>query len=232
MEYGPPCGGVRDDLICEMAARVCPFAASAEVVAWTGEDPPAAPSSELLATAGTRPVVLTDLTVRPFDAGTVVEVSRTLAGSCDALLVGEHQGRPNFPPALMSDLIRDAGAAPWITLSCRDSNRVVLATTIRPRGGLDRLAQLLAEQGRFVDALIDQQRRFAEALLAHPTTAGRWRGPTRIAVADTMPAAHVFGVGPVGPCPWNMCMLVRYRRRHFPRSHAAPSNAVSSADRG
>jgi hypothetical protein len=35
-------------------------------------------------------------------------------------------------------------------------------------GGYDLFAQLLAEQRRFVDALIDQQRRFAEALLAPP----------------------------------------------------------------
>src|SRR6185312_2603495 len=81
---------------------------------------------ELLDRARSRPVVLTDLTVRPFDAANVRAVTGVLAGSCDALLVGEHQGRPDFPPALMAALVRDAGAAPWITLSCRDRNRVVL----------------------------------------------------------------------------------------------------------
>jgi hypothetical protein len=37
-------------------------------------------------------------------------------------------------------------------------------------GGYDLFAQLLAEQRQSVDALIDQQRRCAEALLTHPTT--------------------------------------------------------------
>jgi methylenetetrahydrofolate reductase (NADPH) len=125
MEYGP-CGGVRADLTCEMAPRPCPFAAVPEVVGWTGDPAPAAPPSALLAAMRTRPVVLTDLTVRPFDAGNVAEVAGVLAGSCDALLVGEHQGRPDFPPTVLAELIRAAGAAPWITLSCRDRNRVVL----------------------------------------------------------------------------------------------------------
>jgi methylenetetrahydrofolate reductase (NADPH) len=125
MEYGP-CGGVRDDLTCEMAARPCPFAATGEVVAWSGSAPRPAPDSALLAAARTRPVVLTDLTVRPFDAGSVAGVTAALAGSCDALLVGEHQSRPDFPPTVLAGLVREAGGAPWITLSCRDRNRVVL----------------------------------------------------------------------------------------------------------
>jgi 5,10-methylenetetrahydrofolate reductase len=70
--------------------------------------------------------VLTDLTVRPFDPAGVAAVVGELAGSCDALLVGEHQGRPDFPPTVLAELIRDAGGSPWITLSCRDRNRVVL----------------------------------------------------------------------------------------------------------
>lgn len=117
MEYGP-CGGVRPDLSCEMAPLPCPFATTAEPVAWTGAAPPGRPVGA--------PVVLTDLTVRPYDAGNVTEVCRVLAGSCDGLLVGEHQGRADFPPTVMAGLIRDAGGAPWITLSCRDRNRVVL----------------------------------------------------------------------------------------------------------
>jgi 5,10-methylenetetrahydrofolate reductase len=125
MEYGP-CGGVRADLSCEMADRPCPFAVAGEVVAWTGAPPPAPPRSELLERAPDRPVVMTDLTVRPFDAANVAAVVAELAGSCDALLVGEHQGRPDFPPTVLAGLVLAAGGAPWITLSCRDRNRVVL----------------------------------------------------------------------------------------------------------
>src|SRR4051794_41975088 len=54
MEYGP-CGGVRDDLTCEMAARPCPFAATGEVVAWSGSAPRPAPASALLAAAPAPP---------------------------------------------------------------------------------------------------------------------------------------------------------------------------------
>ena len=53
-------------------------------------------------------------------------VAATLAPSCDAVLVGEHQNRPDFPPALLASMLREAGARPWITLACRDRNRIVL----------------------------------------------------------------------------------------------------------
>ncbi len=56
------------------------------------------------------PLVLTDLTVRPFDAAGLREVVGLLAGSCDGLLVGEHQSRPDFPPTLMAALVAEAGA--------------------------------------------------------------------------------------------------------------------------
>jgi 5,10-methylenetetrahydrofolate reductase len=41
-------------------------------------------------------------------------------------LVGEHQNKPDFPPTVMGRMLLDAGVTPWITLSCRDRNRVVL----------------------------------------------------------------------------------------------------------
>ncbi|WP_114423909.1 methylenetetrahydrofolate reductase [Nocardioides houyundeii] len=127
MTYGP-CGGVRDDASCELDTRPCPFAGpDATVVAW--ERPPSAPTlpgSSLLAAAGRGPVVLTDLTIPPFDPAGVAAVTRTLAGSCDALLVGEHQNRPDFPPTLMAALIAEAGGVAWVTLACRDRNRLVL----------------------------------------------------------------------------------------------------------
>jgi 5,10-methylenetetrahydrofolate reductase len=56
----------------------------------------------------------------------VATLAGILGGSCDALLVGEHQDQPDFPPTLMAQLLLSHGARPWLTLTCRDRNRVVL----------------------------------------------------------------------------------------------------------
>jgi 5,10-methylenetetrahydrofolate reductase len=69
------------------------------------------------------PLVLTDLSVPAADAAALDAVARTVAPSCDAVLVGDHQDRPDFPPTLLARLIADAGANPWVTLACRDRNR-------------------------------------------------------------------------------------------------------------
>jgi 5,10-methylenetetrahydrofolate reductase len=87
----------------------------------------------MLATVPDRPVVLTDLTVRPFDTASIADVSRVLVNSCDAVLVGEHQNRPDFPPAVIAQLLAAAGMRAWVTLTCRDRNRLVLEQEI---GGL------------------------------------------------------------------------------------------------
>ena len=126
MTFGP-CGGVRDDGSCEMRAHPCPFSLTAVPVAWT--DPPRSeppPPSGLLAALATGRAVVTDLSLPPYDAEAVAAMTRLLADSCDAFLVGEHQSRPDFPPVLMAQLIRAAGGVPWLTLACRDRNRVVL----------------------------------------------------------------------------------------------------------
>ncbi len=127
MHYGP-CGGVRPDLTCELGDRPCPFAV-APLPAWTGAAPPPEPPpvpDGLLARAAARPVVLTDLSVVPYSPASVRRVVGLLAGSSDALLVGEHQNSPDLPPTLFAAEVLAAGGRPWTTLTCRDRNRVVL----------------------------------------------------------------------------------------------------------
>ena len=127
MHYGP-CGGVRADLSCELGDRPCPFAAG-PLPPWSGPVPPPEPPLRpdgLLARAAARPVVLTDLTVEPYSPRSVQRVVGVLAAASDALLVGEHQNRPDLPPTLFAAEVIAAGGRPWTTLSCRDRNRVVL----------------------------------------------------------------------------------------------------------
>ena len=153
MVYGP-CGGVRADLSCEMGPFVCPFTRRAPI-AWSpqgdssdgrtvaramaGEDgqqqfhrPPS-----LLAVAAQRPVVLTDFTVRPYDPVSIADVTRVLLDSCDAVLIGEHNNRPDFPPAMLMPMVRELGALSWVTLTCRDRNRVVLEQELAALAALD-----------------------------------------------------------------------------------------------
>ena len=120
MVYGP-CGGVRDDGGCEMASHPCEFIEERHL-----PPVPAAASAPVAA-----PLVLTDLSVPPADAGTLAATVRRLAGSCDALLVGDHQDRLDFPPSLLARLIAEAGGRPWVTLACRDRNRIVLEAELR-----------------------------------------------------------------------------------------------------
>lgn len=99
------------------------------MVAWegpAGNRPSTAPRSRLLEAAERGPVVLTDLTVPAYDPSGVRRVVEVLAGSCDAVLVGEHQDRSDLPPPVMASLVADAGGVPWTTLACRDRNRLVL----------------------------------------------------------------------------------------------------------
>lgn len=111
-----------------MAAHPCPFAQDPEPVPWPYLAAPTEPptGSHLLVAAAGGPVVLTDLTLPAYDREAVAELTRILAGSCDALRVGEHQNRPDYPPTLIAGLIREAGGVPWVTLTCRDRNRLAL----------------------------------------------------------------------------------------------------------
>jgi len=155
MVYGP-CGGVRANGGCEVTGLPCPFVREPRLE-WA---PPGATGSGLaetdltgtdltgtdlartgplrgvdverwpLSAPGGRPLVVTDLTVAPYDRRSVETVVALLSDSADALLVGEHQNRPDYPPTLMATLVASAGARPWVTLTCRDRNRVVLESEL------------------------------------------------------------------------------------------------------
>ncbi len=125
MVYGP-CGGVRADGRCEMADHPCVFVADGEELPlWPSPSSAAGPARV------TVPRVLTDLSTPPGDADTLIATARRLADSADALLVGDHQDRPDFPPSVLARLIGDVGVAAWVTLACRDRNRVSLEQELR-----------------------------------------------------------------------------------------------------
>jgi 5,10-methylenetetrahydrofolate reductase len=72
------------------------------------------------------PLILADFSSEPFSVPALRTVAAALAPSCDAVLAGEHQNRPDFPPVLLASMLREAGVRPWMTLACRDRNRIVL----------------------------------------------------------------------------------------------------------
>jgi len=128
MVFGP-CGGVRSGGRCELAERPCPFV-DAPLVRWDGPEPGAVGPDGLLGLMAERPVVVTDLRVRPLDPTSVTEVASVLGRASDAVLIGDHQSRHDLPPLLLARMAADAGARPWVTLSCRDRNGVVLASEL------------------------------------------------------------------------------------------------------
>jgi methylenetetrahydrofolate reductase (NADPH) len=121
-----PCGGVGHGGGCEVIPEPCVFAAPA---VWP-EPVSAVPLRRV-------PLILADYTADPYSVPMLTTVAGLLSAHCDALLVGEHQNRPDFPPTLLASLLQAAGARPWMTLACRDRNRVVLEQELNGLRHLD-----------------------------------------------------------------------------------------------
>lgn len=119
MDYGP-CGGVRPGLLCEMAEMRCTFPHAVSAPDTTAGIPPASV-----------PLVLTDLGTPSFDPSALTRTAEILAPACDAVLVSEHHDRPDYPPNVVARMLLEVGVRPWITLACRDRNRVVLEQDLR-----------------------------------------------------------------------------------------------------
>lgn len=128
MIFGP-CGGVRANGDCEVVeGQPCVFL-EMPLTRWPeaeAEAAPPAPAAVRLADGG--PFVVTDLHVRPRHLGSLRDVAQRLKGTCDAVLVGDHGGtRNDFSPSFTAAALVAEGISPWVTLSCRDRNRVALA---------------------------------------------------------------------------------------------------------
>lgn len=95
-----------------------------QAVPWVDAPVPSVPLREV-------PLVVSDFSAPQFDPSGQAAVARILGPSCDAVLVGEHQNRPDFPPALLAQQLLAAGVRPWLTLACRDRNRIVLEQELR-----------------------------------------------------------------------------------------------------
>jgi methylenetetrahydrofolate reductase (NADPH) len=129
MTFGP-CGAVTLEGGCEIDGVTCPFV-NTPLRSWDGATPtnteitPA--GRAFLNTLEHRPVIVTDMPGIALDANSIQPIADVLAGTADAVLLGDHNdARVQFPPAYRAMLVRSAGLEPWVGLNCRDRNRVAL----------------------------------------------------------------------------------------------------------
>ena len=138
------------------------------------------------------PAVLTDLSVPPYDLVALREAVGLLAPVSDALLVGEHHHRPDFPPTMLAAEILAAGGDPWITLTCRDRNRVVLEQEVAGLAALGAGGALCVTgdgRGQDVRPEVTQVFDLDSTRLTHMVAAGGL--PAAVAVAPAAPPADL-----------------------------------------
>ncbi|OMQ13977.1 hypothetical protein A7K94_0219855, partial [Modestobacter sp. VKM Ac-2676] len=136
MTHGP-CGGVGADGGCEVAPGRCTFLDS-PTVRWAGGEAPKSPAPEppLLALMRQRPVVIADLPAAPLSRESLERSVDALAGTVDAVLLGDSGGaRVQFPPSHRVSLVQARGVPAWAGLTCRDRNRVALEGRAGGAGG-------------------------------------------------------------------------------------------------
>lgn len=122
MVHGP-CGGVAADGRCELGDRPCSFL-SIPMPRWGGA---AAPAPADAFAGMRRPLVIADLPAVALDRESLRDCARAMAGSADAVLLGDHGGeRVQFPPSLRASWVQSQGVRVWAGLNCRDRNRVAL----------------------------------------------------------------------------------------------------------
>jgi methylenetetrahydrofolate reductase (NADPH) len=95
-----PCGGVQKDGGCEVSPHPCVFPAP---VAWSDPVTPVPVDAV--------PLILTDFSSEPYSLSAHAAVAGILAPVSDAVLIGEHHDRPDFPPAQLASILQHAGAA-------------------------------------------------------------------------------------------------------------------------
>ena len=122
MVFGP-CGGLRVGGRCEIDERPCPFITAA-APHWheAAEVGPVPLSSE----AGRVPLIITDFRPAEPTFASARALARRYDGWSDAVLLGDHHDRVDLPNVTLAAITLDEGCAPWVTLSCRDRNRVAL----------------------------------------------------------------------------------------------------------
>jgi 5,10-methylenetetrahydrofolate reductase len=121
MVYGP-CGGVRDSGRCELDDRRCCFV-DRPLPLWDLDRP--VPNRRPVPACDATPLIICD--VRPPEptlssVRSVAELHRF----ADVVLVGDHHETVDLPSSVVGAELARMGLEPWVTLSCRDRNRVAL----------------------------------------------------------------------------------------------------------
>lgn len=112
---------------CEVDERACPFV-DRELVRWDGPTPGPLAASHPLGRGG---VIVADFRVAPLDRGSIASVGAILRDGPDFVLLGHHGGpQVNFPPSFLAAAALAEGLRPWVTVACRDRDRLAVESEL------------------------------------------------------------------------------------------------------